>query len=175
LFLPFGTGVVVVRDGSKLISSHHYEASYMIDAMGYDEISPANCGPELTKHFRGLRMWLPLHYHGLNVFRKSLEEKLYLCRYFHAEISKMGFETGADPELSITLFRYPAADPNTFNKKLVDYLHADGRIFFSSTVLDENVWIRCAVLSFRTHLREIQMGLDMIGERLKDLKEANSQ
>ena len=167
LFLPFGTGVVLVRDGKKLIASHAFEASYLVDTLGYDEVSPSDCGPELTKHFRGLRMWLPIHYHGLAPFRACLEEKLYLCRYFHQQIRQLGFETGPDPELSVTYFRYPEEDKNDFNKKLVEQLHKDGRIFLSSTILDGDVWIRCAILSFRTHLREVDLALNMIKENLQ--------
>ncbi|HJW27900.1 MAG TPA: aminotransferase class V-fold PLP-dependent enzyme [Saprospiraceae bacterium] len=166
MFLPFGTGVVLVRDAKKLLTAHHADASYLIDTVGYDEINPSDCGPELTKHFRGLRMWLPLHYHGLDAFRACLEEKLLLCQYFHQEVQKLGFETGPEPELSVTYFRYPAPDKNEFNRHLVERLHRDGRVFLSSTILNGEVWIRCAILSFRTHLREVQIALEMIRENL---------
>lgn len=169
LFLPFGTGVVLIKNGQALIDAHTHQANYMIDAYGFDEISPADCGPELTKHFRGLRMWLPLHLHGLGAFRACLEEKLNLCRYFHREIQQLGFEVGPPPALSVTLFRYPTADPNTFNKELVKAIHQDGRYFLSSTLIDGDVWIRCAVLNFRTHLAEIQGALGMIKDCLRAL------
>lgn len=165
LFLPYGSGVVLVRDAGKLIASNAYQAAYMQDAYGLDEISPADCGPELSRHFRGLRMWLPLHLHGVDVFRANLREKILLCRYFREEVRKMGFETGPEPELSVTLFRYPAADANAFNQRLLDALHADGRVFFSSTRIRGELWIRCAVMSFRTHLAEIRLALRMLGER----------
>src|SRR4030095_12461973 len=81
-FLPFGTGVLLVRDGRNLIKSHSYDASYLMDDAGIHEISPSGCSPELTRHFRGLRMWLPLHFHGLNMFKACLREKLLLSKYF---------------------------------------------------------------------------------------------
>ena len=170
MFLPFGIGVVLVKNRRALLEAHHADASYLIDTVGVDEINPSDCGPELTKHFRGLRMWLPLHYHGVDVFKACLREKILLCQYFHQEIAKLGFETGPEPELSVTYFRYPAKDKNDFNRRLVERLHEDGRIFFSSTLLDGEVWIRCAVLSFRTHLKEIELGLKMITECLQKLK-----
>ena len=166
MFLPFGIGAVLVRNGNLLLTSNSYGASYMQDSYGHEEISPADSGPELTKHFRGLRMWLPLHLYGVNVFRANLEEKILLCRHFHDEIGKMGFETGPFPELSITLFRFPAKDNNEFNKCFLDAIRKDGRCFFSSTMIDGEFWIRCAVLNFRTHLREIQFALDIIREKL---------
>ena len=61
LFLPYGSGIVVVRDGAALVASHDLSGSYMQDALREpSEISPADVSPELSKHFRGLRMWLPL-------------------------------------------------------------------------------------------------------------------
>src|ERR1043165_2707156 len=61
LFLPYGSGVVLVKDKNILQQSHFYHANYMQDAStATEEISPADISPELTKHFRGLRLWLPL-------------------------------------------------------------------------------------------------------------------
>ncbi len=60
-----------------------------------DELSPADLSPELTKHFRGLRLWIPLLLHGLAPFRAALEEKMLLARYFHQRLSERpGFEVG---------------------------------------------------------------------------------
>ena len=168
MFLPFGLGVVLVKNGAALTASNSHEAAYMQDAYGYHDISPADSGPELTKHFRGLRMWLPLHLYGIDVFKANLEEKILLCKHFNEEIKKMGFETGPDPELSISLFRFPANDRNDFNRKLLDSIGEDGRCFFSSTIIDGEFWIRCAVLNFRTHLREIQLALKVIGEKERE-------
>lgn len=164
LFIPYGSGVVLIRNREALLSSNAHKAAYMNDAYGLEEISPSDCGPELSKHFRGLRMWLPLHLHGLKPFRACLKEKLLLSQYFHQEIDKLGFEVGPYPKLSIALFRYPEEKNNTINQNLLEALHADGRVFFSSTTIGGKLWIRCAVVSFRTHLKEIKMALRMIQE-----------
>ena len=167
LFLPFGTGVVLIKDAQALLTSHAHQASYMIDSYGFDEINPSDCGPELTKHFRGLRMWLPLHLHGLAPFRACLREKRLLCQYFHQRIQELGFEVGPPPALSVALFRHPAG--NSFNQRLVAAIHADGRYFMSSTRINGTIWIRCAVLNFRTHLEDIEGALQMITEVVSTL------
>ena len=164
MFLPFGTGVVLVRDSSKLQASYSQHANYMQDAQGFDEVSPADVSPELSKHFRGLRMWLPLHLHGMAPFRACLEEKLLLCRHFHAGVKRLGFETGPEPELSVALFRYPANDRDGFNRQLLAAIQADGRCLFSSTEINGEFWMRCAVLNFRSHIGEIDLALRTIGE-----------
>lgn len=117
LFLPYGLGVALVRDREKLHASHYYIANYMQDALGAnEEPSPAELSPELTKHFRGMRLWLPLKLHGIRPFRACLEEKLMLAKYFYAEVRKLGFETGPAPELSVVTYRYipKNGDANTF-------------------------------------------------------------
>ena len=164
LFVPYGSGVVLIRDREALLTSNAHTAAYMKDAYGLDDIDPADAGPELSRHFRGLRMWLPLHLHGLAPFKAALEEKLLLCRYFYEEIGTMGFETGASPELTVAIFRIPENNGNTLNEQLVKELHKDGRVFFSSTTIGGKLWLRCAIVSFRTHLREIDGALTMIRE-----------
>jgi glutamate/tyrosine decarboxylase-like PLP-dependent enzyme len=175
LFLPYGSGAILVRDRTRLLESHHYQANYMQDALSArDELSPADLSPELTKHFRGLRLWLPLLLHGLAPFRAALEEKLLLARYFHRRISEMpGFEVGPPPDLSVVTFRYRPAhgDSDLFNKKLVEAIHRDGRVFLSSTILDGRFTLRCAVVSFRAHLETIDLALDILDHEVRRLQE----
>lgn len=170
LFLPFGIGAVLFRNAGALLASNTHSAAYMQDVYGNDEISPADSGPELTKHFRGLRMWLPLHLHGPEVFKANLEEKALLSRYFQEQIAKLGFETGPEPELSISLFRYPSNNRDEFNRRLLDSIRDDGRVFFSSTTIGGEFWIRCCILSFRSHQREVDLALKVIGEKMQLLK-----
>ena len=172
LFIPYGSGTVLIKNGKLLLESNSHKATYMQDAYGFDEISPSDSGLELSKHFRGLRMWIPLHLHGVNVFRANLHEKILLCHYFHEKIKEMGFETGPEPELSITFFRFPSNNGNIFNQKLLNALQVDGRCFFSSTIINDKFWIRCAVLSFRSHLSEIETALSMIKDNLKNIKKS---
>lgn len=173
LFLPYGSGVILVKDADKLAQSHHYEANYMQDASPEEgELSPANVSPELTKHFRGMRLWLPLKLHGLAPFRACLEEKLWLTRYFHEQVAKIkGIETGPDPDLSITYFRYvpQRGDANLFNQTLMNRIRTDGRVFLSSTMLAGKFVIRFACLSFRTHLPRVDLLLDLIQENITSM------
>src|SRR5437899_1080631 len=61
LFLPYGTGALVVRDGGALRRAHGMHADYLpalppeSDLIDFSEVSP-----ELSRPFRGLRVWLPL-------------------------------------------------------------------------------------------------------------------
>jgi aromatic-L-amino-acid/L-tryptophan decarboxylase len=170
LFLPYGSGAVLVRDRRTLVESHHYTAHYMQDTLAaQDEISPADLSPELSKHFRGLRLWLPLLLHGLAPFRAALEEKMLLARYFHARLSETpGFEVGPAPDLSVVTFRYlpESGDADELNEKLVRAIRSDGRVFLSSTILDGRFTLRLAVSAFRTHRDTIDLTLDVLAEQI---------
>ena len=161
-----------VKEKKLLSASHYYQANYMQDALQVvEEPSPADLSPELTKHFRGMRLWLPLKLHGLKPFRACLDEKLLLAKYFHREIGKLGFETGPAPDLSVVTFRYvpKEGDANEFNKRLVREVQQDGRIFISSTLLNGKYTLRLACLSFRTHLDTIDTLLKILKEKIIDL------
>ncbi len=173
LFLPFGTGAILIKNKEALLKAYLYLADYMQDTIDADEeISPADISPEQTKHFRGLRMWLPLKLFGLKPFRASLTEKIYLTKYFYNAIQNIsGFEVGPEPELSVAIFRYVPTheDGNTFNKKLIQAIQNDGRIFLSSTNINGVFWIRIAVVSFRTHLTHISLLLDIIKDQVSKI------
>lgn len=175
LFLPYGVGVVLVKEGELMRKAFSYFASYMQDiVVQQDEVSPADVSPELTKPFRGLRMWLPLMLHGLKPFKACLEEKLLLAKYAYEQLQNMeDVEVGPEPELSVVTFRFvpEGMDANEFNAALVKAIHEDGRIFISSTTIDDVFTLRLAILSFRTHLSTIDLILKILKEKAQMLKE----
>lgn len=178
LFLPYGTGAVLVKKGQQLFESQHMMASYLQDSyFDVEEVSPADLSPELTKHFRGLRLWLPLQLYGVEPFKAALSEKIWLTRYFYEEIQKIdGFEVGHFPQLSVMTYRYVPknADANVFNAKLVEEVRNDGRVFLSSTMINGVFYIRLAVLSFRTHLSTIDTCIQVLKEKSIQLAAAHS-
>jgi glutamate/tyrosine decarboxylase-like PLP-dependent enzyme len=171
LFLPYGTGIVLCRAAAPLLAAHEYGGAYMQDAVrDPTELSPADLSPELTKHFRGLRMWLPLILLGTHPFRAALEEKLLLARYFHAEIQALGFEVGPAPDLSIVTYRWVPQGvdlerANQLNRTIIEGARRDGRLFLSSTMLDGRFTLRLAVLAFRTHRRTVDLALRVLREQ----------
>lgn len=172
MFLSYGSGAVLIKDVAALQHSHHYEANYMQDALdNHVELSPADLSPELTKHFRGLRMWLPMQLFGLKPFKAAIAEKIWLCRYFYLEIQKLGFEVGPEPDLSVCIYRYipEQGDAETFNKALVKAVQQDGTVFISSTKIAGRFWLRLAVVSFRSHLSTIKQALSVLEKKRDEL------
>jgi glutamate/tyrosine decarboxylase-like PLP-dependent enzyme len=166
LFLPFGSGAVLIKDAASMQRAHAYTANYMQDARtSLEETSPADLSPELTKHFRGLRLWLPLRLFGIAPFRAALEEKMLLARYFRERLLELpGWEVGPEPDLSVVTFRYrpERGDADDFNRRLVQAIHADGRVFLSSSVVDGRFTLRLAVLVYRSHRADVDLALEIL-------------
>jgi aromatic-L-amino-acid/L-tryptophan decarboxylase len=173
LFLPYGIGALIVKDKQSLADSHRYAANYMQDSLANRPFySPADVSPELSKHFRALRMWLPLKLHGVKAFRSALEEKMLLTRYLWEQFREMDeIETGPPPQLSIFMFRWvpKTGDANEMNRKLHQNLLQAGRVFLSTTVVEGTFYLRVAVLSVRTHLEEANKLLDEIKQQISEL------
>lgn len=178
LFLPFGSGAVLVRDRDRLAAANRYHADYMQDAFREDvELSPADLSPELTRPFRGLRLWLPLKLFGLAPFRAALKEKLLLARYFHGRLQELpDWEVGPPPDLSVVTYRYlpPRGDVNEFNRRLVAAVQNEGKFFISSTQLNGRFTLRLAVMHFRTHLADVELALEQLQYHARRLCEGLS-
>ena len=173
LFLPYGSGAVLVRSREALYRAHRYEANYMQDTLrSREEPSPADHSPELTRHFRGLRLWLPLQLFGLAPFRACLSEKIWLARYFYERVTEIPFmEVGPYPELSVVLFRMApeGGDANRLNQELVTRVQEDGRVFLSSTHIEGVQWLRLAVLAFRTRKATVDLALEVLSELVDEI------
>ena len=174
MFLPYGTGAVLVQNRDALQDAHAYYASYLQDTVESEGggRSPAAVSPELTKHFRALRVWLPLLLHGEEPFRACLREKLELAKYFHREVKSLGFEVGPNLDLTVVTFRWvpESGSANAFNQALVEETHRDGRVFMSSTTVGDTFMLRMAALAFRTHLDTIELALEVLREAVDRLE-----
>jgi aromatic-L-amino-acid decarboxylase len=175
MFLPYGTGSLLVRDGHLLREAHFVGADYLQDLAKEEEIPNfADYSPELSRDFRGLRVWLPLKLHGAQAFRDTLDEKLDLTRYLYEELrATPGFELPWEPELTVVAFRYrpERGDPEDFNRRLLERINASQRVFLSSTMIGGRFVIRACIVSHRTHRDRIEEAAEIIKRAAADLVE----
>ena len=168
LFLPLGTGAIVVRNKDALRKTYCEEADYMQDLdqhvadqtnslPDFDALSP-----ELTREFRGLRLWLPLHLHGVDAFRQQLDEKLDLALHAYETLSADDrLDVPWKPDLSVVVFRLKGRDDEA-QLRFLKRINQSQRILLSSTRIDDDVYLRIAILSFRTHADRIAEALEII-------------
>jgi aromatic-L-amino-acid/L-tryptophan decarboxylase len=169
MFLPYGTGSLLVRDGGALRRAHAVHAEYLPavpedpDFVDYSTVSP-----ELSRDFRGLRVWLPVKMHGIGAFRRALDEKLDLAAWAADELRKIdGVEIVAFPQLSLLAFRVvrPGLEGEALqalNRRVMEAVNARGRVYITHTVVRGQFLIRICVLSFRTHLDRVRVALEDI-------------
>jgi aromatic-L-amino-acid decarboxylase len=176
LFLPYGTGSLLVRDGTLLYRAHGTEGAYL-PAMqsGTEFVDFCQVSPELSRPFRGLGLWLPLRLVGVGAFRAALDEKLDLARHASQALSRMwGIEVVAEPELSIVAFRatrdrLDVEATNALNRRLLDAVNRRGRVFLTGTTVNGHFLLRICVLSFRTHRDRIDQCLEDIEASLAEV------
>ncbi len=166
LFIPYGTGSLLVKEGRLLRQAHVMSAEYIQDhPVSEDEWDAADYSPELSRSFRGLRVWLPLKLYGVRAFRENLSEKLQLTQWMYQRfVEEPGFECLSYPQLSAFAFRYlpRKGDMDAFNRKLLKTIVASKKLYLSSTLLNGEFAIRICILSFRTHKEDVAKAFDLI-------------
>ncbi len=171
LFLPYGSGSLLVRDGKLLRQAHLLTADYLQDHDTPEgEYNASEYSPELSRSYRGLRVWLPLKLFGVKAFRENLDEKLHLTKWMYQRfLEEPGFECMTVPNLSVIAFRYHPQKGNvdTFNRQLLENIVNSQKLFLSSTLLNGEFVIRVCILSFRTHQREVEEAFEIIRNAAK--------
>jgi aromatic-L-amino-acid decarboxylase len=167
LFLPYGTGALLVRDVAALRRAHSVQADYMPPLQQDDDLVDfCEISPELSRPFRGLRVWLPFKLYGAGAFREALTEKLALARRATEELRTVpGIEILAEPQLSIVAFRLrpPGVEEaalNDLNRRFLARINGKNRVHLTATMLGDRFALRICVLSFRTHQERIDACLE---------------
>jgi aromatic-L-amino-acid decarboxylase len=171
MFLPYGTGALIVRDGQPLRAAHAATADYLQDIASEEEILPnfGEYSPEFTRDFRGLRVWLPLVVHGVAAFRDALDEKLDLAARLHERLDAIPeLELPWPAGLTVVPFRV-RGDDNELTRRLLEHVNATRRVFFSSTTIDGSVYIRPCIVVHRTHEDRIEEAAEIIHRAVSDL------
>jgi aromatic-L-amino-acid decarboxylase len=176
LFLPYGNGSLLVREGEALRRALTVHADYM-PPMQEDPDLVDFClySPELSRDFRGLRVWLPFKLHGAGPFRRNLDEKLDLAEWAAKELRKIpGIEIIAEPQLSLVAFRLVGAGLtverlNDLNRRLLAKVNDRQRVFLTATSLAGKFVLRICVLHFRTHLDRMEAAMEDIRGAVQEL------
>jgi aromatic-L-amino-acid decarboxylase len=162
LFQPYGTGALVVREPARLAAAHEVDgSSYLQDIGDHHELPDfAKLGLELSRDPRGVRIWLPLHLHGVGAFRAALDEKLDLARLVHDELrAEPSLTVPWEPDLTVVAFRM--AD-EARSRALLEAVNASRRAFLSSTGIDGRFTLRICIVSHRTHADRIHETIDIV-------------
>ena len=167
LFLPYGTGALLVREGAALRAAHEATAAYL-PSMPHpqDFYDPSQHGPELSRGFPGLRVWLSVKLYGAAAFRAAIAEKRALAVDAFRRVARLpGIVVDAEPELSLFAFHLTAsgwslAQEDAATRALMQRTTARGRVMVTGSHTHARYLGRVCVLSFRTHARHIDRCLE---------------
>jgi len=183
LFLPYGTGCLLVRDGAALRAAHALpvEAAYLPNTVDPEEFyDPSAHGPDLSRGFPGLRVWLSLKLFGAAKYRAALAEKRALALDAADRIGRIpGVVVAAPPELSLFAFHlhWPGAtldDENDATRDLLERVVRRQRVFLTGCSVGGRFLARVCVLSFRTRRASIDHCVSDVAEEAAGLLAARA-
>src|SRR5436190_5157396 len=180
LYLPVDVGCVIYRDPEIARATFAHEAEYT-RMFGEKEDEAFVCwdyGPELSRRFRALKVWMVLRGVGLDRLSEAIESNLACARHLESMVQASDdFEMVAPVELSIFCFRHvPVQLRNespeaidAFNERLLVALQRDGSSYLSNATLGGRFALRGCVLNYRTTLRDMEILLDDLRRVAKSL------
>ncbi len=170
LYLPADCGCVLYRDptNARATFAHHAEYTRILQQTDDEAFAFWDYGPELSRRFRALKVWMLLKGVGLRAIRNSIEKDISCARHLEALVRQSSdFEMLAPVELSIFCFRYCPSGMrnkeeqlNAFNERLLVELQRDGSSYLSNAYLRGRFALRGCVLNFRTTPRDMEILLD---------------
>jgi len=178
LYVPYAAGVALVREPGRLAAAFHRPVAYLDQDPDSPMRGPVRFndrGPELSRPFRALKVWMGLKVHGRRAYAARIENDVALARFLAAEMDgRPDLEPLSEPVLSIVTFRYrpPGLDETALgalNRRIVNRLAGAGRFALAPTVLKGRLAIRVCIVNFRTTRRDLVALLDEVqstGRRL---------
>lgn len=178
LGVPYDCGAVLVREGERLRRAFSIHAPYLRTSFDDAErgLDYLEYGPEMSRPFRALKVWMALRHLGAAGLRTALAKNLDLARHLHGLVADHpDFEVLHEPTLYLYSFRYvPDAladrkeDPEVrayldqLNQHIADSIQRSGLAFLMTTRIHGRVALRMSICSQRTFTADIDATFDAI-------------
>jgi glutamate/tyrosine decarboxylase-like PLP-dependent enzyme len=173
LYAPLEAGCALVRDPEALRVAFAYHPPYY----HFDECATnyVDYGPQNSRGFRALKVWLALKQVGAAGYRKMISDDTHLSRAMAQAVSHHEELQLFTQALSITTFRYVPSDLRSklgdaqveryldaLNRELLDRLQRGGETFVSNAVVDGHYLLRACIVNFRTTQSDVEAVPDIV-------------
>jgi glutamate/tyrosine decarboxylase-like PLP-dependent enzyme len=174
LHCPYDVGCVLVRDALHLESTFGHPQAYLkVTEKGGRGNEPKFCdmGPELTRSFRALKVWLTLKEHGILKFGQKIAENCEQAQYLISLLEKHKniIHILRPVSLNIVNFRFEPEhhkdDPelvDTLNSDLVTEIQISGLALPSTTRMQNRLYIRVCIVSHRCTNKDFDIFVDTL-------------
>jgi glutamate/tyrosine decarboxylase-like PLP-dependent enzyme len=190
--VPIDSGCLLFRDEARARAAFSFDGADYIKVHEQNEAEAFafwNYGPELSRRFRALKIWLTLRYYGTRRIARTITEDNAMAAYLGERVeAATDFELLAAPELSICCFRYvpPAFQPHVqsnndpldatadveldqLNTQIMNAVQRGGRAYLSSATIRGKFALRACITNFRTTRADIDQTLEIIREAARNL------
>ena len=167
LYAPLEAGCALVRDPAALRGAFSYHPVYY----HFDEhaMNFVDYGPQNSRGFRALKVWLALKHVGANGYRRMIADDIALSRAMAEAVAADSNLQLVTQGLSIATFRFVPADLrplvgdqrvedylNRLNESLLDRIQRGGEAFVSNAVIAGRYVLRACIVNFHTTQEDVQ-------------------
>src|SRR5437764_15494790 len=168
LYLPVDCGCVLYRDPQMARATFAHDAEYtrVMTQEADEAFAFWDYGPELSRRFRALKVWMLLKGVGLRAIGEAIEKDLACARHLEDLVrASDDFEMLAPVELSIFCFRHVPhhcrdEELDAWNEHLLIELQRDGSSYLSNARVGGRFSLRGCVMNYRTTLRDMEILLE---------------
>lgn len=167
LYAPLEAGCALVRDPESLRAAFAYHPPYY--HFNERATNYVDYGPQNSRGFRALKVWLALRHVGAAGYRKMISDDICLSQAMAQAISRQEELELMTQDLSITTFRYVPLDLrtslqeakvegylDTLNREILDRLQAGGETFVSNAVVRGHYVLRACIVNFHTAQADVE-------------------
>jgi len=161
--VPYDAGCILVRDPARQLATFATSAAYLRSegrGLAGGQPWPCDLGPDLSRGFRALKVWMTLKVYGADRLGAMIEQTCALARRLAARIDlEPELERLAPVPLNIVCFRYRAADGDfdRVNADIVADLQEAGIAAPSTTIINGQLAIRAAIVNHRTRPEDVDL------------------
>lgn len=171
--VPYDAGFVLVRSAADHRAAFANPADYLSReprGLAAGETWPCDLGPDLSRGFRALKVWMTLQAVGTDALGAAMEGNCAAARRLAERLeASERFELAAPVGLSIVCFSVRGDATGEINRALVMALHEAGLAAPSTTVRGGRVVVRAAIFNHRTTLDDIDRFVDALNATLDGL------
>ncbi len=180
LYAPLDVGCILFKDPAAPLAAFPARGEYAaVLAPGRGEsFAFFDRGPDLSRRFRALKVWMILKYHGAERIGRRIAEEVALASHL-GDLLEAGEETEllAPVETSIVCFRYvprvrrrkTGKELDDLNERILLALQRAGRIYLTNARLRGRFALRACLMNFRTTEADVRQVVDEVvalGRRL---------